>query len=295
MIVGVVDIGTNSMRLLVAEGDHEVHREVEVTGLGVGVDAAGAFDAGRVMATLAVLQRYGDVMDELGVVRRRAVATSATRDAADGVAFVDRAEDALGVRPVIIDGRQEAELSFRGATMRSRDFASAVVIDIGGGSTEFVYGSGSAEYAISVDLGSVRLTDRELPTRPASTIQIGAARDAAHRAFADVQLPGSPECAIGVAGTFTSLAAITLDLPEYDRESVDGSILRMQDLVSLIDDLAAKSVEETAAIPSLDPKRAPVILGGAVVAEAALSSVGIDSVVVSEHDLLDGLALSVLD
>lgn len=292
MIVGAVDIGTNSMRLLVVDGDRELHRAVEVTGLGAGVDRTGRFDATRVAATLEVLDRYGDTMDRLGVARRRAVATSATRDAADGPAFVDQAERILGVRPEIIQGHQEAELSFRGATARIRDCSSAVVIDIGGGSTEFVYGSDTVEYSTSIDLGSVRLTERALPSRPASVLEIESARTAAARAFEGVRLPGLPECAIGVAGTFTSLAAIALGLDTYDRDRVDGTVLRAEDLSALIERLAAMTFEETAAIPSIDPKRAPVILAGAVIAEASLVATDINRVTVSEHDLLDGLVLS---
>lgn len=294
MIVAAVDIGTNSIRLLVTDGDRDLHRGVEVTGLGTGVDATGRFDPERVAETLAVLERYGTVMGRLGADRRRAVATSAARDAEDGPAFVDRAEAALGIRPEIIDGGTEAALSFDGATARYRQCLPATVVDIGGGSTEFVYGHGHVAYATSIDLGSVRLTDRELPDRPASGQQVEAARVAAASAFADVHVPGVPGCVIGVAGTFTSLAAITLGLATYDRSRVDGSVLTAQDLTVLVADLAAKSIEETAAIPSLDPKRAPVLLGGAVVAEAALRALGADRVIVSEHDLLDGIALSLL-
>ncbi|MEN8114878.1 MAG: exopolyphosphatase, partial [Actinomycetota bacterium] len=242
MIVAAVDIGTNSMRLLITDGSRDLHREVEVTGLGVGVDGAGHFDEERVAATLRVLDRYGGVMDRFGVDRRRAVATSATRDAADGAAFVEKARRALGVQPEIIDGRGEAELSFRGARMRQRDCHSAVVIDIGGGSTEFVYGSDIVDYATSVDLGSVRLTDRELTARPASDVQVQSARAVASRAFANVHLPEHPECAIGVAGTFTSLAAIMLGLEAYDRDRVDGSVLRVEDLEALVEDLAPRTL-----------------------------------------------------
>jgi exopolyphosphatase/guanosine-5'-triphosphate,3'-diphosphate pyrophosphatase len=295
MIVGVVDIGTNSMRLLVTDGRKELHREVEVTALGAGVDRTGGLDEERVVATLDVLGHYGAIMDRLGVGRRRAVATSATRDAGDGTEFMERAARVLGVAPEVISGTEEAELSYLGATASMGTRMATVVIDIGGGSTEFVYGNGTATHATSVDIGSVRLTERSLPSRPASETELKEARAAAAEAFQAPSLPGSPERAVGVAGSFTSLAAIALDLPAYDRDRVHGSILTIAVIRGLIDRIAVLSVDETTTdFPSLDPKRAPVILAGAILAEGALTAIAADQVTVSEHDLLDGLALTVL-
>lgn len=294
MIVGAVDIGTNSMRLLVADGDREIYREVEVTGLGAGVDRFRRFDPDRIAATLDVLARYGSIMERLGVRRRRAVATSAMRDAEDGPTFVDRAERLLGTRPEVISGSEEAELSFRGATAHIQNCRS-VVVDIGGGSTEFVYGTDTVEYATSIDVGSVRLTERELPSRPAPDAEMQAARSMANAAFQLVRLPSETDCVVGVAGTFTSLAAISLDLASHDRSQVDGAVLSLRDVTDLVERLASMSVIETAAIPSLDPKRARVILAGAVIAEAALRTLSVDRVTVSEHDLLDGVAMSLLE
>lgn len=295
MIVGAVDIGTNSMRLLVTDGDTEFCRETRVTGLGQGVDATGRFDVKRRAATLSVLGSYGRMMEQLGVERRRAVATSATRDATDGAAFVETAGVLLGTRPEVISGIEEASLSFRGAVAAFDDSLPSVVIDIGGGSTEFVFGEQAVVFSASIDIGSVRLTDRVIPSLPAPAWSVAAARQAAVSAFSDVALPETPDRVIGVAGAFTSLSAIALDLPAYDRDAVHGSVLTRAGLSDTIRTLAGLSLDQTAAISSLDPKRAPVILAGAIVAEAALSAVDATEATISEYDLLDALAASLLD
>jgi exopolyphosphatase/guanosine-5'-triphosphate,3'-diphosphate pyrophosphatase len=294
MIAGVVDIGTNSMRLLVVDDGQEQLRQVEVTALGAGVDRSGYLDQDRVTATLEILGRYGEIMDRLRVEKRRAVATSATRDAEDGTEFMERAARVLGVVPEVISGTEEAELSYLGATASFGDRLPTVVVDIGGGSTEFVCGNGTKISATSIDLGSVRLTERSIPSRPTSAAELADARSAAAEAFRLPLSAGTLERAIGVAGSFTSLAAIALGLPAYDRQSVHGSVLTAAAIGVLIERLAAMTASETAAIPSLDPKRAPVILAGAVLAGAALEAIGFEQITISEQDLLDGLALRVL-
>ena len=294
MIAGVVDIGTNSMRLLVVDGVQERHREVAVTGLGAGVDGSGHLDPERVAATLDVLQRYGATMDRLSVAKRRAVATSATRDARNGADFVARAGRVLGVVPEVISGIEEAELSYVGATASFCDQPPTAVIDIGGGSTEFVLGSGTVTSATSIDIGSVRLTDRALTSRPASAADVASARAAVAEAFQASLPPGPVERVVGVAGSFTSLAAIALDLTEYERDRVHGSVLTADQIHGLIARLSSMTISELEAIPSLDPNRAPVILAGAILAEGALEAIGADRITVSEKDLLDGLALQVL-
>jgi exopolyphosphatase/guanosine-5'-triphosphate,3'-diphosphate pyrophosphatase len=294
MIVGAVDIGTNSMRLLIVDGPVEVHRETVVTGLGSDVDGTGRFASNRIDATVAVLERYGAVMDSAGVQRRRAVATSATRDADDGPQFVARAERALGVRPEIISGDEEAKLAFLGATAEIQSTESMAVVDIGGGSTEFVFGRDTASYAASVDLGSVRLSERAITSRPFSDEELAAAAEMADRAFSAVRLPEIPDRVIGIAGAFTSLSAIAMNLPEYDRERVHGSMLDIDQIAVLVERLVRLTLAETAAIPSLDPKRAPVILAGAAIAHAALKAIDASVVTVSERDLLDGLAIELI-
>lgn len=285
----VFDIGTNTVRCLASDDGVEAYRGHRVVRLGEGVDAAGAFlpkAIDRAVAGLAAL------MEDAGdPVRVDAVATSATRDAANRDEFLDRAEAVLGVRPRVIDGSTEADLSFRGAT--SAAFAHPVlVIDVGGGSTEFVLGSDRPEYAISVDVGSVRLTERVIPDRPAANV--AQAIEAALDLMGPVSLSRPPASVIGVAGTFTALAAIDLALPSYDRAVVHHHELTVEAMERIVSHLAGLSIEQTAAIPSLEPARAPMLLGGAIVVLAALRVSGAGSAIVSEHDLLDGLMADLL-
>lgn len=299
MRVAAVDIGTNSTRLLVAEGSPDglrpIERRVVVTGLGRGVDATGRLDGEAIGRTVGVLAAYGTALRTAGAERVLAVATSATRDAANRDDFLDAAERVLGVRPEVISGDVEARLSFRGATAGLSGPPPYLVIDPGGGSTEFVFGGAAPESVASIDIGSVRITERVLPDRPASTPDLLAAASSVEATFRSVDLPGTPGTVVGVGGTFTSLAAIVLDLPRYDRLQVHHSVLTLDGLAALVGHLAGMTVEETAAIPSLDPARAPVILGGAIVAEAALRRSGRREVTVSEADILDGIALGLLD
>jgi exopolyphosphatase/guanosine-5'-triphosphate,3'-diphosphate pyrophosphatase len=288
-----VDIGTNSTRLLIADVANgaatELERRAVVTGLGRGVDATGVLAEESILRTLEVLEAYGEAIGRAGADRMRAVATSATRDAGNSGGFLDRAEAALGFRPDVLDGSAEARLSFRGAVSGVDAAPPYLVIDPGGGSTEFVYGSARPESVHSVDIGSVRITERALPRRPASTGEILAAAGIADAIFDAVVLPGEPATVIGTGGTFTTLAAIAGDLLARDRGRVHGAVLTGEDLGRLVRELAGMTVEETAAVPSLDPARAPVLLGGAVVAEAALRRSGGGSLVVSGADILDGV------
>ncbi|MPZ51964.1 MAG: exopolyphosphatase [Acidimicrobiia bacterium] len=287
--VGVVDIGTNSVRLLITDGESEAVRRVVVTGLGRGVDSTGHLDSDRMEKTVAVLAEYGAEMSGHQVSRPRAVATSATRDAANRETFLDRAEAALGVRPETISGEKEAELSYRGATDGVPFHEPVVVVDIGGGSTEIVTTSGG----VSVDIGSVRLTDRVLGTeRPVAPDLMAEAMAVADALLAKADPGITAGSVVGVAGTWTSLLAF--DLPVYDSEKVHLAKLTRERLDDLVADLAAKNITEVAAIPSLDPGRAPVILGGAVVAGRVMELLDINEVVISERDLLDGLAASLL-
>lgn len=291
MRVAAVDIGTNSVRLLVLEQDgSELEMNVTVVGLGRGVDHTGRLSDAAVERTLRVLDEYRRRAQALGVDRLGAVATSASRDAVNRDDFFDRAEGALGVRPDLISGTTEAELTFEGAVGGLSGPGPFLVIDIGGGSTEFALGGRQLESAASVDVGSVRLTERWLPDRPAPHHQLEFARERVEELLAIVQLPRVPQVVVGVAGAFTSLAAIHLELEFYDRTRVHHARLKREDLLDLVEDLAELSVEETAALPSLDPARAPVILAGALIAEKALAHSGAGEVVVSEEDLLTALA-----
>jgi exopolyphosphatase / guanosine-5'-triphosphate,3'-diphosphate pyrophosphatase len=284
--VGVVDIGTNSMRLLITDGVADVGRWEEVTGLGRGVDTTGRLSEAAMDRTLEALSTFGALMTTLGVDRRAAMATSATRDASNRKEFCDRAEESLGVRPEVINGDREGVLSYAGATS-GLDGNTWLVSDIGGGSTEFV----TRDRAVSIDIGSVRLTDRLLGERPAPDDEMMRARQHVLDLFAGVSLRGD---LVGVAGTWTSLAAIDRDLPAYDGEQVHHHRVTRDAVASITDQLAAMTVEQTAAIRSLDPARAPVLLAGVVVAGCVMDTVSSDTVLVSGTDSLDGLALELL-
>lgn len=285
MRVGVVDIGTNSMRLLVTDGITEFGKWVQVTGLGQGVDASGSLSEEAIGRTLAVFRRFGDLMEEMEVERRMAMATSASRDASNREAFFDQAEKVLGMRPTLISGHEEARFAYRGATANQELAPPVVVSDIGGGSSEFV----SAADEVSFDIGSVRLTERILPKRPASPGEIDRARSLVDEMFREVEV-GAVGTLVGVAGTWTSIAAIAQELPEYDRERVHRYPLSRNRLSQVTSMLTPMSTDETAAIPSLDPKRAPVILAGTVLAGSVMDALDMPEVVISERDTLDGAA-----
>lgn len=280
MVRAAFDIGTNSMRLLIVDDDGaDLVRIARVTGLGRGVDLNRRFDPDAVLRTLEVFEEFGRLCDVHNADRRRAVATSATRDAEDREDFLDRAAVALGVRPEVISGTSEAQLGFLGASMGRSD--EIVVVDIGGGSTEFSYRAGSA---VSIDIGSVRLTDRLLPHRPAGYDLVETAIDHVEGLLANVEVPDGLGV-VGVAGTWTSLAAIAAG-----REgSVHDMILDRVTVDRLVGRLAGLTVPETAELPGLDPARAPVILAGAVIAREVMRRLDAAEVTVSERDLLDGV------
>ncbi|HSJ84872.1 MAG TPA: Ppx/GppA phosphatase family protein [Acidimicrobiia bacterium] len=291
MKVGAVDIGTNSIRLLITDGTTEFGRWEEVTGLGRGVDRSGALSPAGIEDSLVALAGFGANMDAEGVERRRAIATSAARDAANRELFFDLAQSALSVRPILVSGEEEARLAYAGAT--AGPFGQlleppVVVSDIGGGSTELVTDDG----AVSVDIGSVRLTERVIPSRPAPLSEMAAARSLLADLFREVSLEVGT--LVGVAGTWTSLAAIAEDLPRWSPDMVHGHRMTRGELESVIDSLAGKTVEETAAIPALHPERAPVILAGSLVAEAVMQVLDTVEVAVSGRDTLDGVAMDLL-
>lgn len=287
--VGVVDIGTNSMRLLITDGSGLARRWVEITGLGHGVDATGVLSEDAMERTIHVLENFSGLMSEAGVVRRAAIATSATRDAANGEQFLDWAEIALGVRPELVTGEREGSLAYTGATDALEVQGEVVVCDIGGGSTELI----TRRVITSVDIGSVRLTDRLLTDRPPSAGQVDAAFDHAGGLLGGIDL-GSAESMIGVAGTWTSLGAISNGLAGEEPGQVHGMKLGAGRLDEVFDHLLGLTVEETALLPGLDPRRAPVILAGALIAVVVARSAGFDQMVISERDTLDGMAKEVL-
>lgn len=286
MKVGVVDIGTNSVRLLITDGRSEHQRWVEVTGLGRGVDSTGRLSDEAIAASLEALVSYGRLMDLAAVARRMAIATSASRDASNREAFFDRAESALGVRPELLTGEEEGRLAFAGAIFDLDVEEPIVVSDIGGGSTELV----TRQSTRSIDIGSVRLTERHLRDRPPSAIDMEVSARRLTEMLADFD-PGNVRSHIGVAGTWTSLSAIAQELPAYQSDRVHHSRLTHGAVVDVAGRLSNLSLEETRSIPSLDPRRAPVILAGALIAVAVMERLGVEETVVSERDTLDGAAM----
>jgi exopolyphosphatase/guanosine-5'-triphosphate,3'-diphosphate pyrophosphatase len=280
-LVAAVDLGTNSMRLLISDGVSDIGRWEEVTGLGRGVDRTGVLSEEAMAASVDALRRFDDLMAGHGVTRRQAVATSAVRDAANRDRFLDAAAGALGVMPLVVDGATEARLAYDGATSLHVDEPPVLVSDIGGGSTEFV----TSHSAVSVDIGSVRITERVVPSRPASGAELERAREMLGSLFEDVD-PGLVSSLVGVAGTWTELPGLAGadDDVHVTRDEVAGVVVM----------LAGLSVEETARLPTLNPKRAPVILGGALIAQAVMDVCGVQRARVSIRDLLDGIVMGLV-
>ncbi len=304
MRVAAIDCGTNSVRLLVAEaapdgGLVDLERRLILTRLGQGVDATGRFHPDALERTLVAFAEYAEVIDEFGAERIRLVATSAARDASNRGEFFAGARDRLGVDAEIISGDEEAALSFRGALTALPDVAPpALVMDIGGGSTELVLGTGGEapriDHGLSLDIGSVRIRERFLAGDPPTAAQVAEASD-----YIDSLLDGSgvpfAEVAtwIGVGGTATSLSAVNQRLPEYDRSKVHASTIARGDLSALTDRLLTSTVAQVRELPSMHPKRADVICAGALIADRVGRRVSVD-LTVSESDILDGIALGLL-
>jgi exopolyphosphatase/guanosine-5'-triphosphate,3'-diphosphate pyrophosphatase len=308
--VAAVDCGTNSIRLLVADvvtgsAMRDVHREMRVVRLGQGVDATGVLASEAIERTRVALADYTTIMRRRGVERVRMVATSATRDAANRDDFFSMVRATLGAEAEVISGDEEARLSFDGAVGElDPDDGPFVVVDVGGGSTEVVVGeltdSGPVVRAArSVDIGCVRLTERCLPDDPPTPEQVEKARAVTAEilagAFAAVPVEG-PRTWVGVAGTVTTLSALALGLPQYDPDVIHLSRLSLPDLHRVAADLLAMPRAERAALGPMHPGRVDVIGGGAIVVEELAHELharaGITELVVSEHDILDGIARS---
>ncbi|HEX2134232.1 MAG TPA: Ppx/GppA phosphatase family protein [Actinophytocola sp.] len=314
--IAAIDCGTNSIRLLVADATvhddgrtslRDVHREMRVVRLGEGVDATGRLADTALARTRAALVDYAAVCRRKGAERARMVATSATRDAGNRDDFFAMTRDVLGVEAEVISGDEEARLSFTGAVGDLEpDDGPFVVTDIGGGSTEVVAGTwdgtrAEVTGALSVDIGCVRITERCLRGDPPTADEIAEARELAEstlqKAFEAVPLAGTRTW-VGVAGTITTLSAVAQNLPAYDSERTHLSRLGDADIVRVTERLLAASHDERAALGCVHPGRVDVIGGGAlitrVLAEKILSAAGVTELLVSEHDILDGIALSLL-
>jgi exopolyphosphatase/guanosine-5'-triphosphate,3'-diphosphate pyrophosphatase len=297
MRVAAVDLGTNSTRLLVADvGDgslEEVARVTKITRLGEGVDERKRLLPVPIARVRNVLTDFRREAEQLGAERALAVATSAVRDAENGEAFLGEIEWSYGFKTRLLTGDEEAQLTFRGVSLGRDVAADTLVIDIGGGSTEFVVGGPAGlGFHDSLDLGCVRLTERFLHSDPPTAEELDACAEAVRALLAE-RVPSDvhPETAIGVAGTITSIAALDLELAEYDAERVHGHRLSREEVHSQLDRLASVPLAERREIPALDPDRAPVIVAGAVILREALDHFGLDGLEVSEHDILDGAAL----
>lgn len=280
-VVATIDIGTNSTRLLVTDGLRDLHRQAVVTGLGRGLGPSGAIGEEAIERTCATLAAYRETAADLGATALAAVTTAAARSASNTAEFLVAATDALGVTPRVISGEEEARLSYRGATS-DLDGGDWTVVDIGGGSTEVV----SEGSTVSLPVGSVRLTESFFDAGPADPGVVTAAFEAARAFF--TECPVAARLA-GVAGTWTSLAAMEGAVEPYEADLIHHSVLARSQVDRWVERLASLPVAERAATPGLDPARAPVILGGAVVAAAVMDRLA-DEVVISERDLLDGLA-----
>jgi len=315
MRVAGIDCGTNSIRLLIADVDPatgaltDVERTMEVVRLGQGVDRTGRIAPEALERALDATRRYAARCAELGVESIRYVATSATRDAENRHEFVDGVRDAIGVEPEVVDGEEEARLSFRGAAgvLGSRHPGPFLVVDLGGGSTELVLGTTAPIAAYSMDVGCVRLTERHLYGDPPTAAEIAAAsadvRAALDAASAVVPL-GETLTLVGLAGTITSVTAHALGLPRYDPQVIDGSLLPADAVLAAAEDLLHRTHAERAALPFMHPGRVDVIGAGALVwaevvrrvqRDVARAGRTLGPIVTSEHDILDGITLSAAD
>ncbi|MFF6778386.1 exopolyphosphatase [Streptomyces sp. NPDC012637] len=308
--VAAIDCGTNSIRLLVADvaapdsasgagstGELvELDRRMTIVRLGQGVDKTGRLAPEALERTFAACRAYAEVIEELGAHKLRFVATSASRDAENREDFVNGVVGILGVEPEVITGDQEAEFSFTGATGELHGDDRRLVVDIGGGSTEFVVGNKHVEAARSVDIGCVRLTERHVRNDPPTAEEIAAIR-ADVRAAMDLAAESVPiteaETLVGLAGSVTTVAAIALGLEEYDSTRIHHARISRAQVDEVVSRLLASTHDERAAIPVIHPGRVDVIIAGALVLAEIMERTGAAEVVVSEHDILDGIALSV--
>ncbi|HYJ07735.1 MAG TPA: Ppx/GppA phosphatase family protein [Polyangiaceae bacterium] len=291
--VAAVDIGTNSVRLLIADQSGlEVERTMRITRLGQGVDVTGALDPEAIARTTQVLSAYRSRIEHFGVQRVRATATSAARDATNSQHFFDAAERALGVRPELLGGEEEARLSFLGATaeLPPRD-GPFLVIDVGGGSTELALGTTGPEALVSLQLGCVRMTERHLKTDPPTPQELDACLADIRGQVAKARTTIDPRNArriVGLAGTVTTLAALELGLSHYDATRTHHSTLTRTQVETWFERLSHMALPERRLILA-EPQRAGVILGGAAVLLTLMRELGIAELLVSEHDILDGL------
>jgi exopolyphosphatase/guanosine-5'-triphosphate,3'-diphosphate pyrophosphatase len=303
--VAGLDCGTNSLRLLVADLQpdgtlRDVVRDMQVVRLGEGVDRTGELSPAALERTFNVLREYAEQCRDLGAQRVRMVATSATRDARNRDEFTRGVREILGIDPEVITGEQEAALSFVGATgdLRGRpELADPyLVVDIGGGSTEFILGGPDGPVASrSVDIGCVRMTERYIRTDPPAAAELQAAEADIAAAIADVGRTVDLTAArtlVAVAGTATTVTALALGLPAYDPDRIHLSAVSLADVERIYDELSGMDAGQRAALGPMHPGRVDVIIAGALILRGVVRAAGTGRMIASEHDILDGITLS---
>ena len=298
MRVAAIDCGTNSLRLLIADIDgnnfREVHRDMRVVRLGQGVDKNKAFAPEAIERTLAVTAEYAAILRSKGVEKIRFCATSATRDATNRDLFIDGVRDILGITPEVIPGSEEAALSFLGATKElGQELSPFLVVDIGGGSTEFVLGSTDVTSARSVNIGCVRMSERHLTGQPPNAEQVAEAIVDIDAAILDAGSHvdfSAAQTLIAVAGTATTVAAAALDLPDYDRYAIHLSRIPAAKVHEVAEMFASMTRDEIAALGYMHPGRVDVITSGSLVLSRVMTLTGAKEFVASESDILDGIA-----
>jgi exopolyphosphatase / guanosine-5'-triphosphate,3'-diphosphate pyrophosphatase len=303
--LGAIDIGTNSVRLLVAEVDgagetaelEPLDRRMRITRLGEGVDESRQLSPQAISRTLDALREYRGVLDELGVEQARATATSAARDAANRDDFFGPAADVLHFEPELLPGAEEARLSFLGATAELAEPAPYVTVDIGGGSTEFVGGTHEPDGLISIDTGSVRITEQYLRSDPPEPEELSEAVSVVRAHLSDVEreIPAVREAAtlVGLAGTITTVAAIELGLTEYDRDKIHHFRLDRTSAEDVFRTLATEPTDVRRHNPGLEPGRVDIIVGGTLILVTIMRTFDFNEMLVSEADILDGLVRSI--
>lgn len=301
--VAAIDCGTNSIRLLIAdvgrEGFREITREMEIVRLGQGVDQNKSFHPEAIERTLKATAKFSQEIARRGVEKIRFCATSATRDAANRDLFIDGVKGILGIEPEVISGEEEARLSFMGATQELKGVgAPYLVIDIGGGSTEFVFGSNMVEFAKSQNIGCVRMSERHFTSIPPQKSEIESATADIDAAIVDAStvVPiTKTTTVIAVAGTATTVAAAALELESYDRYSIHLSRISADKSAHIARQFLSMQREEIAALPFMHPGRVDVIGAGSLVLSRILHFAKVDEYVASESDILDGMAWSLVD
>ena len=300
MRVAVIDCGTNSIRLLIAdvsgENFREITRDMEIVRLGQGVDKTGQFHPDAIARTLSAVDKYASEIARRGVEKIRFCATSATRDATNRQLFIDGVVERLGIAPEVISGEEEAFLSFTGATKELPDsLAPFLVIDIGGGSTEFVLGNRKVIAAKSVNIGCVRMSERHFLHDPATASEIESARkdiqNAIMEASRQVDIKGANSL-IAVAGTATTVAAAALELPAYDRHSIHLARILAEKTHEVSEMFLRMNRSERASLGYMHPGRVDVIGAGSLVLSEIMKATGATEFIASESDILDGMAWS---